>query len=90
MSLLSLHADNFDCFLLYQHICVLSLTYLFPYYKTVSIAFNIAEFAIISNTAMRVCFCVCVYTVTPLNYFLEVASWERIYYNLIFFFNGLP
>ena len=34
--------------------------------------------------------CVCVYTVTPLNYFLEVASWERIYYNLIFFFNGLP
>ena len=34
--------------------------------------------------------CVCVYTVTPLNYFLEVASWERIYYNLIFFLMGSP
>ena len=63
------------------------------YFPTIRqlVYFNIAEFAIISNTAMRVCFfCVCVYTVTPLNYFLEVASWERIYYNLIFFFNGLP
>ena len=63
------------------------------YFPTIRqlVYFNIAEFAIISNTAMRVCFFfVCVYTVTPLNYFLEVASWEQIYYNLIFFLMGSP